>query len=121
MKTSQRVLLFFILPLIGPLLYPPQTLLTTLPVVGVAIAVFVLIGVFVWRGQSLALTFSIFLQGFNVIIRLMMFFSTAVTRSSSGQFHVDVLYIVLSILSVAVSSWVLLRLDRMDVHAQMTA
>jgi hypothetical protein len=121
MKTSQRVLLFFILPLIGPLLYPPDTLLPALPAVGVAVAVFVLIGAFLWRGQSLALSFSIFMQGFNVIIRLMMFFSTAVTRSSSGQFHVDVLYIVLSILSIGVSLWVLLRLDRVDVHAQMTA
>jgi hypothetical protein len=121
MKTSQRVLLFFILPLIGPLLYPPATLLPALPVVAVAIAVFVLIGVFIWQGKSLALTFGIFMQGFNVIIRLMMLFSTAVTRSGSGQFHVDILYIVLSVLSIAISLWVLLRLDRVDVHAQMTA
>ena len=119
MKTYLRVLLFFVLPLIAPLLYPLDTLLPALPAVVFAAVVFILIGVLLWRGRSLALTFSIFLQGFNVIIRLMMLLSTAVTRSGSGDLHVDVPYIVLSLLSIAISMWVLLRLDRMDVHAQM--
>jgi len=121
MKTSERVLLFFILPIIGPLLYPPKALLEGLPAVLAAVVVFVVIGVLIWRGRSLALTFGIFIQGFNVIVRLMMFFSTAVTRSGSGVIRVDILYIVLSVLSIAISLWVLLRLDRVDVHAQMTA
>ncbi len=120
MKTSQRVLLFFILPLIGPLLYPPDTLLPGLPAVAVAVVVFVAIGILLWQGKHLALTFSIFLQGFNVIIRLMMFFSTAVILVG-GQPKVDLLYIILSVLSIAMSMWVLLRLDRVDVHAQMTS
>jgi hypothetical protein len=119
MKIYVRVLLFFVLPLIAPLLYPPEVLLPALPAVAVAAVVFVGIGILVWRGRSLALTFSIFLQGFNVIIRLMMLFSTAVTRSGSGQLTVDPVYIVLSLLSIGISLWVLLRLDRMDVHAQM--
>ena len=119
MKTPQRVLLFFILPLIGPLLYPPDTLLPSLPAVAAAVAVFVVIGIFLWQGRQLALTFSIFMQGFNVIVRLMMFFSTAV-KLAGGKPQVDLLYIILSVLSIGVSMWVLLRLDRMDVHAQMT-
>ncbi len=120
MKTSQRVLLFFVLPLIGPLLYPPDTLLPGLAAVAVAVVVFIAIGVFLWQGKQLALTFSIFMQGFNVIVRLMMFFSTAVILVG-GKPKVDVLYIILSILSIALSMWVLLRLDRVDVHAQMTS
>jgi hypothetical protein len=119
MKTYMRVLLFFVLPVIAPLLYPPDLILAALPGFITAAVIFVLIGVLLWQGRSLALSFSIFLQGFNVIIRLMMFFSTAVTRSGSGVFHVDVPYIVLSILSIGLSLWVLLRLDRVDVHAQM--
>ena len=75
-----------------------------------------LIGFFQWRGYSLALTFNIFLQGFNVITRLMMFFSQTVAQG--GQ--VQGLYLVLSVLSIGLSLWVLLRLDRMDVHALMT-
>ena len=121
MKTSQRVLLFFILPLLGPLLYPPETLLGALPVVGVGAAVFILIGVMLWRGRSLALTFSIFLQGFNVIIRLMMFFSNSVERTASGGANVHWVYFVLSLLSIGFSLWLLLRLDRSDVHAAMVA
>jgi hypothetical protein len=122
MKTYMRVLLFFVLPLIAPMapfFYPPALLLEALPGIAVAVVLFALLGVLLWQGRSLALSFSIFLQGFNVITRVMMFFSTAVTRSGSGQFTVDVPYIVLSVLSIALSLWILLRLDRVDVHAQM--
>ena len=122
MKTYLRVLLFFVLPVIAPLLFPPDQLLRVVPAVwlGVMIAAVALfIGYFLWQGYGLALTFSIFLQGFNVITRLMMFFSTAVTLGSSGP-RVNLVYMVLSLLSIGLSLWVLLRLDRVDVHAQMT-
>jgi len=122
MKTYFRVLLFFELPVIAPLFFPPEHLLGALPdvLLGVATALVALvIGFFVWRGYSLALTFSIFLQGFNVITRLMMFFSTAVTLSS-GRHQVDFLFIGMSVLSIGLSLWILLRLDRVDVRAQMT-
>ena len=122
MKTYMRVLLFFVLPVIAPLFFPPEHLLGALPdvLLGVATAlVAFVIGFFVWRGYSLALTFSIFLQGFNVITRLMMFFSTAVTLSS-GRPQVDFLFIGMSVLSIGISLWILLRLDRVDVRAQMT-
>ncbi len=121
MKTSQRVLLFFILPLLSPLIYPPDMLLGLLPVAGVAAVVFVLIGVLLWRGQSLALTFSILLQGFNVITRLMMFFSTAVERTGSGVITVQWVYLVTSLISIGLSVWLLLRLDRPDVRGTMVA
>jgi len=119
MKTYTRILLFFVLPLVAPLLYPPDVVLGALPAVITAAVVFVLIGILMWQGRSLALSFSIFLQGFNVIIRIMMFLSNAVPRNASGAVHVDVTYIVVSVLSIAISLWVLLRLDRVDVHAQM--
>ncbi len=121
MKTYTRVLLFFVLPVIAPLLFPPSQFLDVDPVLlGGAIAVVALIiGVFLWQGYSLALTFSIFLQGFNVITRLMIFFSTAVTLNASRQPQVDFLFIGMSVLSIGISLWVLLRLDRVDVHAQM--
>ncbi len=123
MKTYMRVLLFFVLPVIAPLLFPPSALLDVEPdvLLGVLIALVSLaIGFLLWQGYSLALTFSIFLQGFNVITRLMMFFSTAVTLSASRQPQVDFLFIGVSVLSIGISLWVLLRLDRVDVHTQMT-
>jgi hypothetical protein len=123
MKTYSRILLFFVLPVIAPLLFPPDKLLGVVPdvLLGVMMAVVAFfIGFFLWQGYSLALTFSIFLQGFNVITRLMMFFSTIVTLSSANQPQFDPLYTVTSVLSMGISLWVLLRLDRVDVHAQMT-
>jgi len=123
MKTYMRVLLFFVLPVIAPLLFPPDHLLGMMPdvLLGVATALVALvIGFFIWRGYGLALTFSIFLQGFNVITRLMMFFSTIVTLNSANQPQVDFLFMGVSVLSIGISLWVLLRLDRVDVHAQMT-
>jgi hypothetical protein len=123
MKTYLRVLLFFVLPVIAPLFLPPDHLLGIMPdvLLGTATALVALVmGFFLWQGYSLALTFSIFLQGFNVITRLMMFFSTAVTLNSSNQPQVDFLFIGVSVLSIGISLWVLLRLDRVDVHAQMT-
>lgn len=124
MKTYLRVLLFFVLPVIAPLLFPPEELLGMVPdvLLGTVIAlVALLIGFFIWRGYSLALTFGIFLQGFNVITRLMMFLSGAVDRSSAGAAVVHYLFIILSVLSIGVSLWLLLRLDRNDVHGQMIA
>jgi len=123
MKTYLRVLLFFVLPVIAPLLFPPDKLLGVVPdvLLGVMMAVVAFfIGIFVWQGYSLALTFGIFLQGFNVITRLMMFFSTIVTLNSANKPQVDFPFIVLSVLSIGISMWVLLRLDRVDVHAQMS-
>ncbi len=123
MKTYMRVLLFFVLPVIAPLLFPPGDLLGVEPdvLLGVLIAlVSLVIGFLMWQGYSLALTFNIFLQGFNVITRLMIFFSTAVTLNASSQPQLNFVFIVLSLLSIGISLWVLLRLDRVDVHAQMT-
>jgi hypothetical protein len=119
MNTNMRILLFFVLPIIAPLLYPPALLVGALPGVITAVVVFLAIGFLMWRGRSLALTFSIFLQGFNVIIRLMMFFSQSVARTSEGGARVDWPYLILSLLSIALSLWLLLRLDHNDVHAQM--
>ena len=124
MKTYERVLLFFVLPVIAPLLFPPGELSGMVPdvLLGTVIAVVaLLIGYFLWRGYSLALSFGIFLQGFNVITRMMMFLSGAVDRSSAGVALVHYPFIILSVVSIGVSLWLLLRLDRNDVHGQMIA
>ena len=123
MKTGERVLLFFILPVVAPLLYPPALLLGGLPIVAVAALIIVLIGVFLWQGRGLALTLSIFLQGFNVIVRIMMLLSNAVPApaASGGPLQADIPYIVAAVLSIGLSLWLLLRLDRPVVHAAMVS
>jgi hypothetical protein len=67
------------------------------------------------QGRSLALTLLIFLQGFNVIVRLMMFWPHFTNNSG----NVDILYVLTSILSLALSAYLVLRLDKVDVRVQM--
>jgi hypothetical protein len=115
MKSTMRSLLFFILPLIAVLSYPPDTLLGNAGVLVFALVFFGLLGFLLWRGYHLALTFSIFLQGFNVIIRLMMFFS----NSFSNHNVPDFIYIITSLIGLILSGWLLFRLDRDDVRITM--
>ena len=69
MNPVKRILLFFVLPFIAPMLFPPATLRGASIGIGIAALLFIMMGFLLWRGRSLALTFSIFLQGMNVIIR----------------------------------------------------
>jgi len=117
MNLFQKILLFIVLPTITPLLYPPQTLAAGLPVIAVGILIFVILGILLMRGRSMALTLTIFIQGVNVIVRLMMFLPHA--QTASGQ--LDWIYILTNILSIALSTYILLRLDRVDVRKQMIA
>jgi energy-coupling factor transporter transmembrane protein EcfT len=115
MNPFARVLYFFILPLLAVLLYPPQTIGAGLGVLLVVVGLFALLASFLWRGFSLALTFSIFVQGMNVIIRLMMFFSNGFTPQGEG----DLAFIITSLLGLMLSFYLLLRLDRQDIRLQM--
>ncbi len=114
MSTGLKILLFFILPILGILMFPPQTLIEGIVVVPVVVIAFGLLGWMVWQGRKWALTLSIFLQGFNVIVHLMMFVSHAVRSAADGG-GADVPYIISSILAIGISLWILLRLDKVDV------
>lgn len=115
MKTFERVLFFFILPILAVLLYPPSMLGAGAGVLVVALVLFAILGYLLWRGFSLALTFSIFVQGMNVIIRLMMFF----TSSFSDKGEANIVAIITVLAGLALSFYLLLRLDRQDVRLQM--
>ena len=81
----------------------------------VAVVFFVVLGIFLLQGRSLALTFSIFLQGVNAIVRLMVFFSNSFSNDGS----VNVVYLVTCLMGLGLSIWLLLRLDRQDVRLNM--
>ena len=66
-----------------------------------------------------ALTFGIFVQGFNVIIRIMMFFPNA-AKSVGDSIIVNWPYIFFSLLGLGISMFLMLRLDRSDVRVTMT-
>lgn len=116
MSNLEKLLLFILLPALAPMIYPPATLLNGIPVIALAMLVLMLIGVLTWRGNRLALVLSIFLQGLNVIVRLMMFFPHAVSRA--GEY--DWVYIITALASIGLSWYLLLRLDRTDVRLKMT-
>lgn len=114
MTTLQKILIFFVLPFIAPLLYPPELISSAWIAFVLAAVLFGALGILLMRGNSTALTLSIFLQGINCIIRLMMFLPNAGT---SGQ--INLAWIIASVLSIALSAYLVLRLDRTDVRVTM--
>jgi hypothetical protein len=116
MNQTQKILLFFILPMLATLLLPPQYFAGSAAALVVVFLVLMgLLGYLLLRGRSAALSLMIFILGFNVIVRLMMFFP----RFSDSGGNINVLFTVTSILSIALSTYLLLRLDRVDVRVQM--
>jgi hypothetical protein len=82
----------------------------------VIIALFVGLGFLMLQGRALALTFCIFTQGMNVIIRIMMFFNNSFPSDGST----DIVYLIVTVIGILISFWLILRLDRQDVRLTMT-
>jgi hypothetical protein len=117
MPNKSKLLLIYVLQIIPLLIYPPETLKSGLIIVGIMIVVFALLGYGLWRGRTWALSLSLTMQGFNVIARLMMLFPNSLISKANGVFGFDFLYIALGVVSIALSLYFLLRLDRPDVRA----
>ena len=115
MPTIQKAMLFIILPTIAILSYAPQKLVEGMPTLLVIVGLMILLGVVLWRGRSLALTFAIFIQGLNVIVRIMMFFSFSISKEGVVSYP-DMTAMVLGII---LSMYLLLRLDKTDVRLTM--
>jgi hypothetical protein len=112
LKRNAPLLLLQPLPL---LLFPPALLAEAVPLIAITVAVMWGLSWMVWRRRAWALTLSIFIQGLNVIIRLMMLLPNAI--SSSGTF--DLGFIVTSVLAIILSWLFLYRLDNQDLRAAM--
>jgi hypothetical protein len=117
MSNNPKLFLIYLFQIIPLLIYPPETLKSGLVFVGIMIVIFALLGYGLWRGRTWALSLSLTLQGFNVIVRLMMLFPNALMRLSDGGFVFDLSYIAFGVVSIALSLFFLLRLDRPDVRA----
>jgi len=115
MSTFQRILFFFVLPILSPLLLPPQILTGGLAGIIAEVILFGALGFFLMRGRSTALTLSIFLQGLNAVIRILMFFP----RATFSDGTVNLIMVIVSILSIALSLYLVLRLDKVDIRTQM--
>lgn len=115
MKNIERIFLFLVLPTLAPLIYPPAILADGLPVIVFTVVLFLALGFLLWRGYYNALVLSIFIQGLNVIVRLMMLFPHA--TSATGAY--DWLYIVSALASILLSWLLLNRLESTKVRVQM--
>ncbi len=79
---------------------------------GIVAALIIGLGILIWRGNSNALTFAIFLNGMNVIIRLMMLLSTVINK----QGVVNLQFAIAGLLGLLLSFYIMLRLDQTDVR-----
>jgi hypothetical protein len=70
---------------------------------------------FLYRGRSTALTLVIFLQGLNIIIKMMLFFSTSVSAKGVA----DPTFAITALLSMGLSLYLLVRLDSVDIRSQL--
>lgn len=115
MTQSKKITLFFLLPLLAVVLLPPELLVSGFAAVILIVAIFAALGLLMVQRKARALTFAIFLQGLNAIIRILMFFPNS--RGENGP--TDFLFIITSILSIGLSIYLLVRLDQNDIRAQM--
>jgi uncharacterized membrane protein HdeD (DUF308 family) len=115
MSSLQKIIFFFVLPILAPLLLPPQILEGAFWGIIIEVALFALLGFFLLRGNSTILTLSIFLQGLNGIVRILMFYP----RSTFADGSFNGVMVLTSVLSIALSIYLVLRLDRVDVRTQM--
>jgi len=119
MSLSKPVLLIIVTQIIPILIMPPALLfsLNGLIAVGVLVLLFAGLGFALVRRNAWARNLSLFLQGFNIIVRVMMLFPNA--RSRDGVW--DVAIIVTFVISIALSVWFLQRLDRPDFQSLVTS
>jgi hypothetical protein len=115
MSVFQKVLYFFLLPAIGMVFYPPAIIGKAYSMIGVVFLVFLILAAILWRGHSKALTFMIFLNGMNVIVRIMMLLSTAVSKAGV----INMSFLIYGLAGAAISFYMMLRLDKVDVRQTM--
>lgn len=107
------------LQVVAVLIIPPSILATISPVIwGIILLIFALLGWSLLRRKAWARTASIFVQGFNIIVRLLVFLPNAKigTNVSSPW---DFLFIATSIVSVVLSALVLYYIDQPDIQTLM--
>ncbi len=93
------------------LLYPPASLLSASPIIlGFAILIFILVGYNLLQYRQWAKTITVFMQGFNIIIRIMLLLAHGANPiKTGGGLNWDV--IVFNLVAIALSVVILYRID----------
>jgi hypothetical protein len=113
------LVLIAIFQFVAPLALPPDTLGTVSPVIWVAIVLlFALLGIALLRRRAWARIATIFVQGFNIIVRVLVVMSHAVVGGRPGG-PLDVALVSTSLISIAISALILYYIDLPDVQIIM--
>jgi|YNPNPStandDraft_1061719.scaffolds.fasta_scaffold12798_5 hypothetical protein len=116
-KADKFIWAIAILQFIPTLMFPPAVLFSAkITVLILPVLLFGLLGWGLVRRRPWALTMSIFVQGFNVIIRVLMLLPRVVVAGK-----LDVAWLVSSILAIIVSIAFLLLLEKPEVQIAITA
>ena len=114
---QKKILPIIVLQIIPLLLFPFNLLASGWWAILFMIVIFVLLGIALIRGRLWALTMSIFLQGINAVIRLMMFLPNA-QNIATGSLNWS--FVITGSLSIILSVWFLLRLDKPDIRSMIS-
>jgi hypothetical protein len=112
MNLDKKILLIIVLQIIPLLLFPPAMLASGWAAILVMVVIYIGLGYFLVKGRIWALSMSIFLQGLNIVVRIMMLFPNSIRIGV-----MDWPYIITSLAAIILSGWFLLRLDRPDIRS----
>ena len=121
MKTRLPIGLYVvaILQVIAPLVLPPAILRNISPVIwALVVLLFGLLGFGLLRRQSWSRVASIFLQGFNIIVRLLVVIAHAVVGGELGG-AADMPLLISMLISVVLSALILYYVDLPDIQIIM--
>jgi hypothetical protein len=113
------LLVVAVLQFVGPLVLPIETLRGVNPVIWAAIVVlFVALGVNLIRRRAWSRVATIFVQGFNIIVRILYLMGHSVTVEEAGP-SLEAATLGISLLSILISGAILYYVDLPDVQVVM--
>jgi len=105
---------------IAPLFLPPKTLGGISPVLwGLVVVLFAFLGFSLLKRRAWARLATIFVQGFNILIRLLVLVSNVVGEGQNGAAQADVWLLSTFIISMILSGIILYYVDLPDVQMLM--
>ena len=120
MSNNLKLALIYYLQFVPIIIYPSSTFQGGWTVMLVVVAGLLALGYFLTKGRSWALKMSIFIQGLNIIVRLMMGIAHAARPENLGG-GFDSALIVTYLLAILISAWFMFRLDEPDIRSTITA
>jgi len=118
-KMPLGLMLVACLQFIPIIVMPINTLKGLNPVLwGAIVALFVLLGVFLLQRRAWSRVASIFVQGFNVIVRILMTLGNIVQPEKAGG-GINTELVISTVLSLILSAVVLYYIDQPDIQLQM--